>query len=206
MKSSVKLLPKVCAFIVLIGCFTHFSHADEADHSVPQELKLRAMDMVKELIDERFPELVNANITPKAIKNPAVFLATDINVLSVLTGEREYTLYLNKRLQTHPISDLALKGILAHELVHFTDYEKMNAFELASFYIQYLASDEFSAKYERATDLQSFERGYALGIKAFRYWLYQQITPEAKALKQKNYYTPAEIDEWLLSQANITLL
>jgi len=115
-------------------------------------------------------------------------------------------LYLNKRLWTHPISDLALKGILAHELVHFTDYEKMNPLELAAFYIQYLLSDEYGAKYERATDLESFDRGYAIGIKAFRFWLYEQITPEAKVLKETNYYTPAEIDDWLLGQQEVTLL
>lgn len=180
--------------------------ATESSNGIPLELQDRAMKMVGELVEESFPELKGITFTPKLIKNPAVFLATDINIPSVLVGEREYILYLNKQLHTQPISDLALKGILAHELVHFSDYEKMNALELAWFYAKILTNAAFEAEYERATDLQTFERGYAIGIKAFRFWLYEQITPEAKALKEKNYYTPEEIDNWLLNQQEVTLL
>lgn len=197
---AVKVMLVVCVLV------SSAVNASSLDREIPSELQDRALKMVDSLIEESFPELKGVSITPKLIQNPAVFLATDIEISSVLMGEREYVLYLNKRLWTHPISDLALKGILAHELVHFTDYEKMNPLELAAFYIQYLLSDEYGAKYERATDLESFDRGYAIGIKAFRFWLYEQITPEAKALKETNYYTPAEIDDWLLGQQEVTLL
>lgn len=197
---AVKVMLVVCVLV------SSAVNASSLDREIPFELQDRALKMVDILIEESFPELKGVSITPKLIQNPAVFLATDIEISSVLMGEREYVLYLNKRLWTHPISDLALKGILAHELVHFTDYEKMNPLELAAFYIQYLLSDEYGAKYERATDLESFDRGYAIGIKAFRFWLYEQITPEAKALKETNYYTPAEIDDWLLGQQEVTLL
>ena len=197
---AVKVMLVVC--VLVSGAVS----ASSLDREIPSELQDRALKMVDSLIEESFPELKGVSITPKLIQNPAVFLATDIEISSVLMGEREYVLYLNKRLWTHPISDLALKGILAHELVHFTDYEKMNPLELAAFYIQYLLSDEYGAKYERATDLESFDRGYAIGIKAFRFWLYEQITPEAKVLKETNYYTPAEIDDWLLGQQEVTLL
>ena len=197
---AVKVMLVVC--VLVSGAV----NASSLDREIPSELQDRALKMVDSLIEESFPELKGVSITPKLIQNPAVFLATDIEISSVLMGEREYVLYLNKRLWTHPISDLALKGILAHELVHFTDYEKMNPLELAAFYIQYLLSDEYGAKYERATDLESFDRGYAIGIKAFRFWLYEQITPEAKVLKETNYYTPAEIDDWLLGQQEVTLL
>lgn len=191
-----------CLWLLLPCCVL----AQASEQTLPAELEARAMKIVAELVEESFPELVDIELTPKPIHNPSVFLATDIDIASILTGKRQYTLYLNKTLHTKPISDLALKGILAHELVHFLDYEKMHPLALASFYIQYLASDSFVAEYERATDLQTFERGYALGIKAFRFWLYDQISPEAKALKETNYYTPAEIDEWLLSQNEVTLL
>lgn len=197
---AVKVMLVVC--VLVSGAVS----ASSLDREIPSELQDRALKMVDSLIEESFPELKGVSITPKLIQNPAVFLATDIEISSVLMGEREYVLYLNKRLWTHPISDLALKGILAHELVHFTDYQKMNPLELAAFYIQYLLSDEYGAKYERATDLESFDRGYAIGIKAFRFWLYEQITPEAKALKETNYYTPTEIDDWLLGQQEVTLL
>lgn len=194
--------------IVMTLCilFPFSTVATEAPNGIPLVLQNRAMKMVGELVEESFPELKEITFTPKLIKNPAVFLATDINIPSVLVGKREYILYLNKQLYTQPISDLALKGILAHELVHFTDYEKMNGLELAWFYAKILTSAAFETEYERATDLQTFERGYAIGIKAFRFWLYDQITPEAKVLKEKNYYTPEEIDDWLLNQQEVTLL
>ena len=82
----------------------------------------------------------------------------------------------------------------------------MNAVQLAVFYAQYLSSEDFVASYERKTDLQAFERGYAIGIKAFRNWLYLQISEKDKVIKEKNYYTPEQIDEWLLSQPELTLL
>ena len=192
--------------IILCVLFPFSAMATESSNGIPPELQDRAMKMVGELVEESFPELKGITFTPKLIKNPAVFLATDINIPSVLVGEREYILYLNKQLHIQPISDLALKGILAHELVHFTDYEKMNALELAWFYAKILTNAAFETEYERATDLKTFERGYAIGIKAFRFWLYEQITPEAKALKEKNYYTPEEIDNWLLNQQEVTLL
>jgi hypothetical protein len=197
---AVKILLAVCVLL------SSTVFAKNSDRVIPPELQARAMKMVGNLIEESFPELIGVSITPRLIQNPAVFLATDIKIPSIITGDREYVLYLNNRLATHPISDLALKGILAHELVHFTDYQNMNPFELAAFYVQYMVSDEYGAGYERATDLQAFERGYAIGIKAFRFWLYEQITPEARILKETNYYTPSEIDNWLLEQEEITLL
>lgn len=202
----MRVVKTMLCLLVLFPCLSLTAFAQPTENTLPKTLETRAMKIVAELVEESFPELVDIKLTPKAINNPSVFLATDIDALSILSGDREYTLYLNQKLMTQPISDLALKGILAHELVHFNDYEKMNAFELAVFYVRILADARFEAEYERATDLQSFERGYAIGIKAFRFWLYDQITPKAKALKEINYYTPAEIDEWLLSQNEVTLL
>ncbi len=202
----MRVVKTMLCLLALFPCLSLTAFAQPAENTLPKILEARAMKIVAELVEESFPELLDIKLTPKAINNPSVFLATDIDALSILSGDREYTLYLNQNLMTQPISDLALKGILAHELVHFNDYEKMNAFELAVFYVRILADARFEAEYERATDLQSFERGYAIGIKAFRFWLYDQITPKAKALKEINYYTPAEIDEWLLSQNEVTLL
>ena len=69
-----------------------------------------------------------------------------------------------------------------------------------------MSDAEFVADYERATDLQSFHRGHAIGVKAFRFWLYEQISPEVKAIKVKNYYSPTQIDDWLLDQVEVKIL
>jgi len=173
---------------------------------VNSQLQQQAMGIVDRLIETSFPELKGLKITPKGILNPQVFLATDIEITSLFGGEREYVLYLNNQLLEKDIPSLALQGILAHELAHFSDYEKMNTLELAVFYARILMGGEYEANYERATDLQAFERGFAIGIKVFRYWLYEQITPEARIVKETNYYTPAQIDDWLLDQEEVTLL
>ena len=156
--------------------------------------------IVDQLIKTSFPELAQANITVKGISSNRVFLATDIIPSSLFQEQRQYVLYLNPHLEQQPMSEFALTGILAHELTHFTDYTKMSVADLAIFLTKIKTSSEFNASYERATDLQSFERGYAAGIKEFRLWLYQQISDEAKRLKMRNYYTPVEIDQWLTKQ------
>ncbi len=193
----------ICVF--LLSVFPLMSLAAERP-VVNAQLQQQAMTIVERLIETSFPELKGLKITPKGIKNPQVFLATDIEISSLFGGEREYVLYLNNQLIEKDIPSLALQGILAHELAHFSDYEKMNTFELAVFYAQILMGGEFEANYERGTDLQAFERGFAIGIKVFRHWLYEQISPEARALKETNYYTPAQIDNWMLDQKDVTLL
>jgi len=193
----------ICVF--LLSVFPLMSLAAERP-VVNAQLQQQAMTIVERLIETSFPELKGLKITPKGIKNPQVFLATDIEISSLFGDEREYVLYLNNQLIEKDIPSLALQGILAHELAHFSDYEKMNTFELAVFYAQILMGGEFEANYERRTDLQAFERGFAIGIKVFRHWLYEQISPEARALKETNYYTPAQIDNWMLDQKDVTLL
>ena len=189
--------------LFLLLCFSSISSGNDA---LSGALQKRALGVIEKLTSTSFPELKGVQFELKLIKNPAVFLATDIGIASIVSGPREYVLYLNKTLETHSISDLAFEGIMAHELIHFSDYEKMNAVQLAVFYAQYLSSEDFVASYERKTDLQAFERGYAIGIKAFRNWLYLQISEKDKVIKEKNYYTPEQIDEWLLSQPELTLL
>ncbi len=193
----------MCA--MLLSLIPLFSLAAERP-KVNEQLQQQAMVIVERLIETSFPELKGLKITPKGIKNPQVFLATDIEIGSLFGGEREYVLYLNNQLIEENIPALALQGILAHELTHFSDYEKMNTLELAVFYAQILMGGEYEANYERTTDLQAFERGFAIGIKVFRHWLYEQITPEARALKETNYYTPAQIDDWMLDQKDVTIL
>lgn len=192
-------------YVFLFVCLSGLSHADTSD-GLSDALQQRALSVIDRLTSTSFPELKGIPFELKRIKNPAVFLGTDIGIASVFSGPREYVLYLNTTLETQPISDLAFEGIMAHELIHFSDYEKMNALQLTVFYAQYLMSDDFVAEYERKTDLQAFERGYAIGIKAFRNWLYEQISEEDKGIKENNYYTPEQIDEWLLSQPELTLL
>ena len=66
---------------------------------------------------------------------------------------------------------------------------------IAAFGLWY-ATDDVSA-YERETDLFALERGCGEGLIAFRTWLYAQLDDEAIAEKQRDYYTPEEIEAWM---------
>jgi hypothetical protein len=154
------------------------------------------------LIAAHFPLLEGTELKIQGIDSASVFLATDIVIPSLLTAKRGYILYLNPSLETNPLSGKALTAILVHELTHFNDYQKMNIAELTNFYYKILTSAKFNASYERATDLQTLKLGYADGIKAYRKWLYPQLTTDDLAVKLANYYTPDEIDEWQDSNRN----
>lgn len=148
------------------------------------------------LIAAHFPLLEGTELKVQGIDSASVFLATDIAIPSLFTAKRDYILYLNPTLERNPISGKALTAILVHELTHFNDYQKMNIAELAVFYLKILTNPEFNTSYERATDRHVFKLGYADGIKAYREWLYPQLTEKDLAIKLKNYYTPGEIDRW----------
>ena len=92
----------------------------------------------------------------------------------------------------------AIQGILAHELFHLVDFETGNAGDLLTFGFRELV---LPAGYERETDRRAFERGFALGIKAYREWLYPNLSKRALRLKKRRYYTPSEIDEWISSHS-----
>jgi hypothetical protein len=185
------LLITACSLVV--GCSGNSAPAEK-----PSEAFIQATEaIVQNLIQKSFPELAETNISVKGIDSDSVFLATDIVIPSLFKAERQYILYLNQHLEKQPMTGIALEGILAHELSHFVDYTKMSIVELAIFYAQILTNENYAARYERGTDLNSFERGYADGVKQFRLWLYQQISPEAKLIKERNYFTPNEIDRWI---------
>ena len=86
-----------------------------------------------------------------------------------------------------------------HELKHVMDYSQMNTSELIEFGIWYGSAD--IAEYERQTDLFTLEKGCGTGLIAFRNWLYGQVTDEVKAEKQRQYYTPEEIQQWMDEQS-----
>jgi hypothetical protein len=94
----------------------------------------------------------------------------------------------------------ALAALLVHELAHVADYVGWDSAELVEFGVWYGTADpmtsvELSA-YERQTDETALRRGCAGGLAAAREWIYAHSDPEVLAEKQRNYWTPAEIDAW----------
>lgn len=164
--------------------------------------------LIDELIHEDFPELQDANahkrIEIRGFNSNEYFFKVSIRsgLLSTDARRRHYSVDVNPKIFTQKKrpnsvpSILAVQGILAHELVHLVHLETGNLRDIAGIGLQEVFSP---ARYERATDRQAFERGHALGIKAFRFWVYENLSPPKLRRKRKRYYTPEEIDQWLLA-------
>jgi hypothetical protein len=89
----------------------------------------------------------------------------------------------------------AVQGILAHELVHIAQIESASSVGLAHIGAKLVLVPH---QHERSVDLIAFEKGYARGISDFRKWIYPQLSPKDLAMKQKRYFTPDEIQDWLV--------
>jgi hypothetical protein len=61
-----------------------------------------------------------------------------------------------------------------------------------------LLSKNFTAHFERWTDLQAISRGYGEGLKSYCQWLYQNAPPNKLQEKYRDYFSPEEIDAILV--------
>lgn len=162
--------------------------------------------LVNELIHKAYPELRDANsearIKIRNFKSSEYFFKTSIRkgILSSDPHRRHYSVDVNLKIfnQSQQPSGApsvrAVQGILAHELIHLVDFETGTSRGLASIGLKEVFSP---TRYERSTDRQAFERGYAIGISAFRSWVYGKLSARQLRKKQKRYYTPEEITDWL---------
>ena len=175
---------------------------DESDPVVDVEFNQRVRQVVNELIDRHFPLLIGQQLQLSGIQSHSVFLATDIQRLSLLFGSRNYVLLLNPELQKQQVPDSALTAILVHELQHFNDYQQMHLGELLLFYLRILTDEQFAIEYERHTDINTLELGYADGLIEFRQWQYPLLSDGNLQVKQKHYLRPQEIQQWLSLHAN----
>lgn len=114
---------------------------------------------------------------------------------------REYTIEYDPVLLTDPPEPVALAAILVHELGHVDDYLLMNSDEVLEFAVWYGTADPMTdddlAAYERATDEKALERGCAEGLSAMREWIYAHSDATVRAEKERNYYTPEEIEAYV---------
>lgn len=154
--------------------------------------------LVEHLIQRSFPELRQAwalgRIRFSSFDYPGYFLRVRIDSGTFNSKARNYRIELNPHLFDSPPSIGALEGILAHELVHLTHLENASIFGLAQTGLELVVCPNHR---ERSVDLEAFRRGYALGIRDFRVWMFDQLSPRQLKTKQRRYFTPAEIDAWI---------
>lgn len=177
-----------------------FTQLDLPADAVNSESRL--LDLLGEVHEVLWPELAGMVIEVDDETDLAYFrasISTD-TTLNEENTDRVFVVSYDPVVLADPPSAVALAAILAHELGHVFDYTSMNVEEYLQFGLWYGAqdpaeSDELAA-YERQTDEAALHRGCAAGLAEMREWIYAHATPEVLAEKQRNYYTPAEIEAW----------
>ncbi len=162
--------------------------------------------LLSELVRESFPELDSAyregRITIRDFNSSDYFLKTSLRKgkLSSDSKLKKYSVDVNPEIygpegtpSGGPTLN-AVRGILAHELVHLVDYETGGPQKIIGYGLYEIFSP---THYERVTDRRAFERGYAEGIREYRIWIYGKLSPKALRLKKIRYYRPEEIDAWI---------
>jgi Zn-dependent protease with chaperone function len=182
-------LPRL-ALIFCLACFPLIACRAQSDAAE------RIRRVVEEVRQSSYPELQGIPLLIQLFTSDSDYFQARFTNASFL-GRRQlrYVLFVNRRLLAQPPPDDALRAVLAHELGHVLYYRAH--YRLRLLWLLRLCQPSFAARFERATDLVALERGYGRGLKAYREWLYQRIPAGKLAEKQRNYFSPAEIDALL---------
>ena len=177
-------------FIALAGAGTR------ADTDGEAALKERVRRLTAEVAAASFPELTGSEITIQWFDAEADFFQTRFTFTGFLGRKKlRYLLRVNRRLLSQPPPEIALRAVIAHELGHILYFQARRRLQLLG--LVRLLAPAFTARFERRTDLQAIARHYGEGLKVYREWLYRRIPPGKLAEKQRNYFSPAEIDALL---------
>ena len=147
-----------------------------------------------------FPELTDVDLVVSPV-DALQFFRSSIDLVSLDPLDdttRVYRVEYDPVVLSDPPEPAALAAVLVHELGHIADYTAMTGTAYLDFGLWYGSStgtDELAA-YERATDEQALARGCAPGLAAMRDWVYTHCSGEVLAEKQRDYYTPEEIEAW----------
>ncbi|TNF28523.1 MAG: hypothetical protein EP319_08800 [Deltaproteobacteria bacterium] len=180
-------------FVSLILIFSFKLTAGERKLTAAEEKKVHAI--LAELIDSTHSSLRKPRLKIKlhTIDNPAYFFESNFGVGRALLGMKRYKIGVNPLVFDKNIPDDALKGVLAHELIHTEDYASGNTFNtLIPIGIAVLKS-KTKIQYERKTDLKVILKGLEKELIAYKNWQYPLLNPNDLRTKKKEYLTPEEI-------------
>ena len=169
----------------------------KTEHSIQPELE-RMRLLMQQVREASYVELKDVEIEVRTMKNESDFFRARLRFPDFFFRRRiRYIIKVNPKVLELQAPEEGLKAIVAHELGHVAYLEKRNRLQLLG--MVRLVSGNFTARFERRTDLEAISRGYAEGLKAYRQWLYQHVPRKKLNEKQQNYFSPAEI-ETLISQ------
>ncbi len=161
------------------------------DRQTPPLDRIRLL--VDELIATSYPELRGAEIRLKTFHDETDFFRSRFGIVQFVFGRRmRYLIQVNPKICFLQAPEAGVRAIVAHELAHVHYFKNGNRARLLG--LVRLISKGFTARFERRTDLQAISRGYGAGLKEYRQWLYQHVPHQKLPAKQRNYFSPEEID------------
>ncbi len=164
-----------------------------AAFSQDKEAVEKTRKIVGEIIEKSYPELKPAKIEIKLFQSDSNYFKSQFSIARFLTFQKiSYVIFVNPEIFRRNAPENGIRAILAHELAHVLYYQRKNRFQL--FGLAGLTSKNFTAKFERRADLEAIARGYGEGLKSYREWLYQNIPLKRVKAKQRDYFSPEEID------------
>ena len=152
--------------------------------------KTRAI--VLEIAKSSYPEVKTEKLRFKTFRSDSAFFKARFSIARFFTFQKmRHLIYVNPDVYRLDAPVGGIRAILAHELAHVSYYTRKNRFELLA--LSRLASDGYTARFERRADLEAISNGFVMGLIEYRQWLYKNI-PKAKLKgKLRNYFTPDEL-------------
>lgn len=141
----------------------------------------------KILKSSHYSSLKRVKLKTYLISNPDYFMESNFSFKRFF-GVKNYRIGINPLIFRNGISDEALTGVMAHELVHTLDYENRGILSVGH---QYLCNNH---PYERKTDLRVIFNGFGEELSEYKQWQYKLLSPKALKKKKKKYLTPEEIE------------
>ncbi len=156
------------------------------------EALARTRELMMEIRNTSFPELANTNIQIHICASDSDYFVTRLSIARFLSGQQTaFIIKVNPKVFTEGAPEAALRAILAHELGHVLWLKQQKRIKHLG--LIRMATKNYTARFERRTDLLVIARGYGNGLDSYRRWLYQHIPPNKLTEKKRNYFSPEEI-------------
>jgi len=152
--------------------------------------------IVDDVIAESYPELKGAHIRINPFRSQSDYFKARFGVPQYFLPRMRYLVFVNPRVFELQAPEAGVRAIIAHELGHIFYLRERNRLRLLG--LVRMTSTRFTAEFERWADLKAISLGYGEGLKEYRRWLYKNVPASRLAEKQRNYFSPDEIDAILL--------
>jgi len=147
---------------------------------------------INEIVKASYPELNGTTIRIKVFDSKSDYFKARFGIPQFFFARMRYLVFVNPLVFELQAPEAGVRAIIAHELAHVVYFKKRNRVRLVG--LVRLTSRQSTARFERGADLKAIALGYGEGLKEYRRWLYQNVPTSSLADKQRNYFSPGEID------------